>query len=202
MALHGSVGEFDPTREDWTTYNERLGFYFEANGVTDAKQRHAIFLSCSGLTIFQLVCSLASPQQLWELTFKEITELLDNHYNPKKSATVQCYKFNTHTRHPSEIVSTYIHVAELKKLAVHCSFERGTLNTMLCDRLVCGINDQRMQCRLLAELELDYDKALTLALTIESADQNASALEKTPPVPEAAGSSGGFSLIPRPIFLA
>ena len=23
MAMHGSVGEFDPTREDWTTYQGR-----------------------------------------------------------------------------------------------------------------------------------------------------------------------------------
>ena len=129
------------------------------------------------------------------MSFKEITELLDNHYNPKKSAAVQRYKFNTRTRHPGETVSTYI--AELKKLAVHCSFERDALNTMLCDRLVCGINDQRIQRRLLAEPELDYDKALTLALAIESADQNASALEKTPPAPETAGSSGGLHRISR-----
>ena len=32
MAMHGSVGEFDPAKEDWSTYSARLGFYFQANG--------------------------------------------------------------------------------------------------------------------------------------------------------------------------
>ena len=70
MAMHGSIGEFDLTREDWTTYNGRLKFYFDANGVTKDEQRCAIFLSSSGPTTYRLVCSLASPQQLREVAFK------------------------------------------------------------------------------------------------------------------------------------
>ena len=48
MALHGTVGEFDPTKEDWSTYSARMDFYFQANGVTEADTKRAILLSCSG----------------------------------------------------------------------------------------------------------------------------------------------------------
>ena len=48
---------------------------------------------------------------------------------------------------------------------------------MLCDRLVCGIGDSRIQKRLLAEPNLTLDKALELALVQESAEQNAAQLQ-------------------------
>ena len=178
MAMHGSVGEFDPAKEDWSTYSARLGFYFQANGVTEADRKRAILLSCSGPETFRLARSLASPRVLNDLTYKEIGDLMEAHYNPKKSEAVQRYKFNSRVRHSGESVSTYI--AELKKLAIHCGFnDENTLKCMLCDRLVCGINDSRMQHRLLAEPDLDYDKAFKIVLAMESAAENTSSLEKT-----------------------
>ena len=102
---------------------------------------------------------------------------MEAHYNPKKSEAVQRYKFNSRIRHSRESVSTYI--TELKKLAIHCGFnDVNTLKSMLCDRLVCGINDSRMQHRLLAEPDLNYEKALKIVLAMESAAESTSSLEK------------------------
>lgn len=150
MALDGSVGEFNPAREDWNTYVECLKFYFEANGVEAAAKKRSIFLSTSGAERFKLVCSLAAPSTPRELTFAQLVDLLNEHYNPKKAAAVQRYKFNSRISQPGESIATY--VAGLKKLAVHYGFEEDTMKQMLCDRLVCGINDSRMQRRLLTEL--------------------------------------------------
>ncbi len=50
---------------------------------------------------------------------------------------------------------------------------------MLRDRLVCGINDSRIQRRLLAEPDLDY-KAYELALALEAADKSAQDLQAKP----------------------
>jgi len=44
---------------------------------------------------------------------------------------------------------------------------------MLRDRIVCGIEDQKIQCRLLAEYELMFDKANEFAIASESANKNA-----------------------------
>ncbi|RXN12042.1 putative protein K02A2.6-like protein [Labeo rohita] len=43
---------------------------------------------------------------------------------------------------------------------------------MLRDRLVCGVNDDRMQRRLLSEVELTFEKALTICQAMESANKN------------------------------
>ena len=43
---------------------------------------------------------------------------------------------------------------------------------MLRDRLVCGIDDDRIQCRLLAERELSFEKAVEIALAHKMASKN------------------------------
>ena len=48
---------------------------------------------------------------------------------------------------------------------------------MLCDRIVCGINDSAIQKRLLAEPKLTYQKALELARGLETATRNVKELE-------------------------
>ena len=72
---------------------------------------------------------------------------MEGHHNPEPSATVQRFNFHLHCRQPGETVSMY--VAELRRIAEHCKFDN--LESMLCDRLVYGIQDPRIQRRLLAE---------------------------------------------------
>ena len=38
-AIHGTIGQFDSTQKDWTSYIERLQQYFTANDVAEDKQR-------------------------------------------------------------------------------------------------------------------------------------------------------------------
>ena len=75
-----------------------------------------------------------------------------------------------------ELVSTY--VPELHHLSNHCDFG-PSLQQMLHDRLVCGIEDPKIQWRLLAEPDLTFDKAFELALASKSTDKNAKYLQAT-----------------------
>ena len=50
---------------------------------------------------------------------------------------------------------------------------------MLRDRLVCSVEEPRIQRRLLAELDLKFDKAFELASAVETADKNAKDLQST-----------------------
>ena len=52
-------------------------------------------------------------------------------------------------------------------LLEHCDFQ-NTLEEMLRDRLVCGINDEHIQRMLLAESSLDFKKAMKLATSMET----------------------------------
>ena len=157
---HGSLSEFSSSQETWTAYVKRLEQYLAANKIEDADQQRAILLSCGPAT-YQLICSLMSPKKPAELKFTEITETVQKHHDPKPSTIVQHYRFNTRHRRVGESVSTY--VAELHHLSNHCDFG-PSLQQMLRDRLVCGIEDPNIQWRLLAEPDLTFDKAFELAL--------------------------------------
>ena len=119
--------------------------------------------------MYKLLLSLLSPEKAGDKPFKSLTEVITKHYNPVPSEIVQRYKFHTRFRQPGETVSTY--VSELRSLAVHCNFG-ATLDLMLRDRLVCGINDDAIQRRLLSEQNLTFDKALTTAQGLEAAAKN------------------------------
>ncbi|KAL6461145.1 hypothetical protein MHYP_G00311110 [Metynnis hypsauchen] len=125
--------------------------------------------SSVGSQTYSLMRNLLSPAKPGEKSYIELVELLKAHYNPKPSEIVQRFKFNSRNRKPKESVSEY--VAVLRELAQHCNYG-DKLTEMLRDRLVCGIEDDRMQRRLLAEPELTYDKALKLAQAIETASKD------------------------------
>ena len=128
------------------------------------------YWSVSGSKTYKLIRNLAMPGKPSDKTFKEIVELVQNHKNPKPSAIVQRFKFNTRFRKPGESIASY--VAELQNISEHCDFE-NTLEEMLCHRLVCKINHEQIQRRLLAESTLDFKKAMKIATSMETAIKNA-----------------------------
>ena len=80
---------------------------------------------------------------------------------------MQRAKFYSRSRKPGESIATF--VAELRACAEHCNFGRS-LDDMIRDRVVCGVNDDAIQKRLLAEGDkLTLTKALTLAQSYETA---------------------------------
>lgn len=53
----------------------------------------------------------------------------------------------------------------------------GYVEEMLHDRLVCGVQDERIQCRLLSERDLDFRKAMEIAQGMEVAAKNATDIQ-------------------------
>ena len=60
-----------------------------------------------------------------------------------------------------------IYIAELCSLAEFCNFGQ-TLEAMLCDHIVCGINDNAIQRHLLAEPGLTFKKWPEIAQSLEA----------------------------------
>ena len=78
-------------------------------------------------------------------------------------------------KQPGETIAAY--TAELRKIAEHCSFG-DSLDDMLRDHIICGINDITLQRRLLAEPELSYQTAFKMVHVWETADSNSKDLQK------------------------
>lgn len=86
-------------------------------------------------------------------------------HGQKDSSVVQHrFKFNSRSQREGESIADF--VAELRRLSKDCQFE-ASLDDMLRDRLVAGIRDTRVQCRLLAELDLTFERAFELSQAAE-----------------------------------
>ena len=88
------------------------------------------------------MCDLLAPAKPGEKTFDELKAAVLNHLRPKPSEIVQRFKFHTRGRQDNESVSTY--VTQLRHLSQDCNFG-ASLSSMLRDRLVCGVNNDRIQ---------------------------------------------------------
>lgn len=115
----------------------------------------------------------ATPRKPGELIYEEALKLLSDHLNLRLSKFVQKFKFNRRDQLLNESLAEYL--AELRKLSEHCEFK--DLEEMLLDRLICGMRDERIQRRLLADANLTFKKVRDEALADESANRNISELK-------------------------
>ena len=116
MATHGNIAAFNSTVESWTSYCERLHFYFDANDIVDPGK------------------SLVQPHTSMEETYDEIVEMLKTHFIPKPSPIIQRFKFNTRDHRAGESLGNY--VAELRVLGEYCDFGTTKCFGWIC----CGIH--------------------------------------------------------------
>ena len=85
------MGEFNPEKETWTAYTERLEQYFEANDVASAEKQRAILLSVWGASTYQLIRDPVAPNLSSAKTFAELVALVREHHQPPPSFIVQRY---------------------------------------------------------------------------------------------------------------
>ena len=175
MAHFGKLGEFCREVEGWQNYVERLEFFFQANSITDGAKKRAILLSSCGPEPYNLFRGLCAPGKPADKSFQELVDLMQAHQHPKPNPIAERFMFNTRDRLPEESVSVYM--ASLRRLTEHCGYGEQ-IDSMLRDRLVCGINNERIQQRLLSEGEsLTLARAIEISQAMESAAHNSSAIQ-------------------------
>ena len=179
MSTFGAITEFDP-KGDWSTYKERIEFYFEANEITEGAKKRAVFFSVVGSETYQLVRGLIAPRTPKDMEFSDIIKVLDTHFTPCTNVIVERFKFYDFEKPPNQPVNDYI--AKLKELSRTCRFGKAADGTALTPQQVLEENlrdkfvwemkkNTRVQQRLLAESELTFVKATELALSMELALQ-------------------------------
>ena len=80
----------------------------------------------------------------------------EEYCTPKKNITYERYILNTRTHGATEAIDAY--VRELRKLAKTC--ELGDLfDSLIRDRIVCGIRSNTVRKRILREKHLNLERA-------------------------------------------
>ncbi|KAF2905267.1 hypothetical protein ILUMI_00918 [Ignelater luminosus] len=147
MALIGSIEPFNPSESDIISYMERMEQLFECNEVPKEKQV-AMFLTLIGGEAYNVLKDLVDPVLPSTKTYKDLKEVLSNHYCPKKLVIAERYKFYGAQQDPSEDVKSFV----------------------AKDKFVCGLRSENIKRKLLTEEDLSWDKAFKIAVSMELAE--------------------------------
>ena len=85
-ATYGKVKAFNPAVDDWAIYEEKLQFYFSANGITKTIRKRSILLTVCGDSTYKLLKSLVPNGKLDAegVTYTSLVKLLQAHYTPRR----------------------------------------------------------------------------------------------------------------------
>ena len=121
-----------------------------ANNIPGDK-RVPILLSSIGASTYSLLSDLLAPETPSDKSLAEISAALRKHFEPKRAVIAERYHFYKRDQSVGENITDFN--AVLRKLATHSNFGVH-LAEALRDRLVCGLQQETIQRRLLSETEL------------------------------------------------
>ena len=146
--LVGQLLPYDAGKSTWAEWIEVVENFVDLNEITDEAQKRTLLITSCGMPTYQLMRNLVQPSKPKDKTFKELVEVVQNHRDPKPSVITERFRFTTRVRKGGESVQDYI--TELRPFSQHCDYGEN-LDTVLRDRLVCGVNDMSVQRKLLSE---------------------------------------------------
>ncbi len=123
---------------------------------------------------YQILRDLTSPDKPGTKNYDVLCGLLQKHFNPRPLVIAERFRFYKREQRSDESVKDFN--LSLRKLAEYCEFKEQ-LNDQLSDKFVCGLYQESIQKKLLAEKELTYEKAVEVALAMEAATKDVRELQ-------------------------
>jgi len=159
----------------WKRWKEEITLYMDlAIEGRDEKTKVKLFLyiiRSQGREIYDIPPFTRGPN---ERSLKDVIDAFEAHCNPKKNETVERYKFFTRVQEEGEPLEKFI--VDLKILASTCNF--STLRESLVrDRIICGICDSKLREDLLKVADLDLDKCINACRASELSKERNRAIE-------------------------
>lgn len=110
-----------------------------------------------------------------ERNLKQVMDAFDKHFDPKKNETVERYQFFSRFQNLGESLEKFI--TDLKLLATTCNF--GDLkDSLVRDRIICGIQDKQLREDLLKDPCLDLQRCLDAYSGAELSKERSKTLEE------------------------
>lgn len=156
---------------DWI---ERLGYFFEVNGVQD-EMKKAHLITLSGQTVFTELKLLFPNGALTAASYDDMVTRLKSRFDKTETDIIQRFKFNNRVQQPDESIEDFI--LSIKLQAEFCNFS-DFKESAIRDRIVAGVRDQLLRQRLFNEDNLTLVTAEKICTTWEMAGTNARRLQE------------------------
>ena len=98
----------------------------------------------------------------------------EKYCSPKSNLTYERHQFNIRNQNEGESIDSY--VTDLRILSKSCEFGDLT-DSLIKDRLVCGVKQDTVRSRLLWETDLTLQKAIDICRAAETSTQQLKAMQ-------------------------
>lgn len=164
-------------KENWKTWQQAFEIYMVASGLDakPAERQVAVLLHTIGPEGIKKYNTFGLTEAQKKDT-KEVLKAFENFCTPKSNESVERHFFNMRSQQPGEKFLTF--VTDLKNLSASCGY--GELReSLIRDRIICGIRDHDLKNRLLQEENLTLEKCVNMCKSAELAETQVKTMEKS-----------------------
>ena len=153
LSLQGNISD------NWRRWKQRFTIYVTASKLNTEEIKAATFLHVVGEDALELYNTFTWEADGDQHNMEKIMEKFEAYCNPKKNVTWERHVFNTRAQKSGETIDEY--VTDLRSKARTCEFG-DLMDSLIRDRIVCGIEDDATRKQLLKEKDLSLQKAIDI----------------------------------------
>lgn len=168
--------------ENWRRFKRNFDIFMSASGISGKGDTTKIntFLNAIGEDAVDLFDSFTLTTEQKE-SYEETVKVFSDFCTPKKNQIYERFKFYQRSQKEGEPFDSFL--MDLKQLIKSCEFTDKE-QEMLRDRIVMGINDKKMQMKLLEAADLTCDIAIQKCRASEATKEQQLTMNKTVTVDE------------------
>ena len=171
--LQLKIDSFTPGVTQFNRWFQRLEGAFTISAIKD-EARVPYFLHYLGSKAFDILSdNYEAGKDLYKENYAALTKKAKDLFEPVVLEIAENFKFNHRKQLAGEDIQTY--VTALNNLSANCNFG-AYRDKALRNQFVFGIENSRIQSRLLETKDLDLKKAVNIAMAMELADKERSNL--------------------------
>lgn len=163
--------------ENWRKFKRNFEIYMIASGINSKGETVKIntFLNAIGDEAVDVYDTLnLTPAQ--RASYDEVIKAVEEFCKPKKNTVYERFVFYQRKQKEGEPFDTYL--MDIKRLVRTCEFDEKE-NEMLRDQIVMGVEDKKLQVRLLETTDLTYDKTVEKCRAAEATKEQSSTMNQT-----------------------
>lgn len=167
--------------ENWRRFKQQFEIYMTATGIDrkDDNIKSSTFLHVIGPESLEIFNTFTFDNDDDKKKLKPIMDKFESYCNPRKNLTYERHIFNTRIQQTGETIDAY--VTDLKNKAALCEF--GTLKeSLIRDRIVCGVKSDEVRARLLRDPDLSLQKAIDICRAAETSETQLKSLAEEKPI--------------------
>ncbi|XP_069109676.1 uncharacterized protein [Argopecten irradians] len=164
--------------ENWRRFKQAYDIYEVAAKIDkeDQKVRAFNFLHVAGPAAHDVYKTFVFEQEGDDAKLDKICQQFESYCNPRKNITYERHVFFTRNMREGEKIDAY--VTDLKTKAATCEF--STLqDSLIRDRIICGIRNVHLRERLLREKDLTLEKCVEFCRASEASSMQLKELGET-----------------------